>query len=129
MEQLVEQVRSLRAGLRPALRPDELGDDDAYVLGVIASELSLFSESVTPHQVERAASSMTPLALRIAHKKLLRLKMVEAFTDEDYNGNQFPSLRLLSEGEAWLEENQERVATLLLARAPKPVPHNEDIPF
>lgn len=129
MEQLLEQVRSLRAGLRPALRPDEIGDDDAYVLGVIASELSVSSEAVTPHQLEHAASSMTPLALRIAHKKLLRLKMVETSTEEDFNGNEFRLIRLLSEGETWLEKNQERVATLLRARAPKPVPHNEDIPF
>ncbi len=129
MDQLRDDVRALRDGLRPSMHPDELGDDDGYVLGLIASELSLSSQSVSPVQIERAANSITTLALRIAHRKLLRLKLTETFTDEDFNGNQFPMIRLTEDGEAWLERNRDRAETLLRARAPRIPAASDDIPF
>jgi serine/threonine protein kinase len=129
MDQLLDDVHALQAQLQPSIHPDEVGDDDAYVLGVIVNELSISSESVAPHQIERAVSGMSALALRVAHKKLHRLKLVETFTDEDYNGNEFQMVRLTQLGDAWLEKNRERTDGLLRARAPRVLAPDPDIPF
>lgn len=129
MDQLRDDLHALQAQLKPSIHPDEVGDDDAYVLGVIVSELSISSESIAPHQIERAVSSMSPLALRIAHMKLHRLKLVETFTDEDYNGNRFQMVRITKLGESWLENNRERAEALLRERTPRPAAPSDDIPF
>lgn len=127
--QLLDQVKALRAGLRPALLDDELGDDEAYLLGVIASELSLSNETVSTHSIEQRNSHMTTVALRLAYKKLQRMKMVETSTESDFNGYEYQVMRLTDASETWLEKNKERVEVLLRDRSPKRTPTFADVPF
>lgn len=114
MRELVADVRALQAGDVPKAGVDSVRDDDALVLGVIASACPTPGDTTSFYHVEpELTGSLSRLAMGVANRKLLRLGLVETVVETDWNGNDSTVLRLSSSGERWTEHHQVRIAALL----------------
>lgn len=133
MEELGADVRSLRVGARPVLRPDDVRDEDALALALVGAACHFAADAVSVAQINDGLtrSSNGPLAIGVVHRKLLRLALVETFLDHDWRSrSEERMLRLTDAGVAWLEANESRAAALLRDLPPRPVPPDpDDIPF
>ncbi len=135
MQELVAEVRSLRAGEKPRAGVDSLTDDDVLVLGVIASACSAPGDQTTFYQVEQELKgSMSRLAIGISNRRLVRLELVTTSTHRDWDGDSTTYLSLSTSGEEWTEGHQQQIAARMerIQPAASPTPTvtvDDDIPF
>jgi hypothetical protein len=103
-----------------ALREIASADPIAPIAGLSQSELTVLAtlagSVITPeawegtHRVRQEAERdyLTPLGVTLALKRLLQKSMIEAGIDHDYNGNEFPAVRVTDAGWSWIDENESR---------------------
>lgn len=114
MDELIDEIRALRAREQPRASSNRLTDDDVLVLGVIASLCPTPSESTTFYYVEQELKgAMSRFSMSVANRRLLRLQLIETFSESDRNGNEETLLRLTQSGEQWTEIHQSRIAELM----------------
>jgi serine/threonine protein kinase len=135
MGELAAEVRALQAGDKPKAGLDGIGDDDAVVLGVIASACPTPGDTTSFYHVEQELTGgLSRLAMGVANRKLLRLGLIETSVETDWNGNDSSVLRLSAAGERWTETHQAHIAGLLASvharRHAQVAPTSgDDIPF
>ena len=127
MDELVLDIHALRIRDQPRASIDPVTDDDALILGMIASLCPSPTDSTSFYAIEHELKgSITPLVMRIAITRLLRREFIETFVNtHDYN-SPTPVFRPTQTGDQWIEVHQRRIAVLLENTRPRQEPAGDD---
>lgn len=86
------------------LTPEQLA-----ALVVVARTTGIAGDGMAAHQVssEMESAGFTAIATTLGLRSLMRLGLVETFTEEDHNGYGFLAFRSTDAGVEWLEDNKD----------------------
>ena len=131
-EELLADVKALRAGDVPSHAPHEVSDDQGRVLGAIVGACPASSQTVNLFSIEReVASRTTRLRTSLALRSLLKREMIEEVLDSNFAGEPEMTYRPTHSGAEWAQQHIHRIEELL---APVPSPEgspadDDEIPF
>jgi nucleoside 2-deoxyribosyltransferase len=95
-----------------------LTQEQLAALALVAQRSGIAGDGLTPHELTQQMGSVgfTQLATTLSVRGLSRLGLVELFYEANFNGENYPALRVTENGLDWLERNKE----LLLLRRDSP---------
>lgn len=111
-----------------------LTDDDAMLMGLVASACTVPNDSIDVSYLEQQLKGvMSRFVMNIAIRRLGRFGLIEYYVRTDWNSNEAPATRMTEAGAEWAELHRQRVAPLMdmlqrktSGRAPG---LDDDIPF
>jgi hypothetical protein len=112
LKAFLEKGQALRAiaSADPIAPIAGLSQSEVTVLATLAGGVTTPDAWESIHRIRNDAERdyLTPVGFTLALKRLLQKGMAESGSDHDYNGNEFPAVRVTDRGWTWIDENESR---------------------
>lgn len=100
--------------VKPPADPDLLEDHEVAVLAVVLAECPFPGDDVARYVLLEKIQPLLPDVQRaLGIRRLLRLGLIEAFTSQSHQGDDYDAVRLTEEGHRWAAEHHDWVTTAL----------------
>lgn len=129
-DELVTELNALMNDESPSAFADELSDDEALLLGLIAMHVFKTRQSKGQFYLEQDVGvAMKDFQMVMCLRSLEKAEYIERVEDTDWEGNAYSGYNLLQRGEDWVDAHKGRVERLLPKLSPPEPAGKSDLPF